>query len=73
MILDEYGELLSAQEMIERIEKREWKRKENISADYLEQNNATYDEPSGLLRHKIGFLCVENGPGTYDYMDGEFS
>jgi hypothetical protein len=71
-IVDEYGSECTATEMIRCIELRAH------HAGGCDWTPATYERnqgepgPRGLVRHKIGGLCVAHGEGTYDIMVGEF-
>ena len=81
-IYNEYEDLISAEEFIDVVTNRSWK-KRSIS-DYA--NNDRYLSfkhflylnhaelgPDNLLRHKSSEFCIGHGEGTYDYMVGDFS
>ena len=74
-IEDEYGQLLSVEEMRDRITKRSWKPRE-LSAEeravWLRQNYAI-EGPNGLVRHTYQARIPEEGPSaTYDLCEGRF-
>ena len=71
-IEDEYGDALSADEMLKCITNRRHSVRENFSKKFLEQNSAIQG-PKNLLRSKLGSRCVGHGAGTYDYIVGDFS
>lgn len=69
-IVDEYGEPISTEALLDRIKKRSWPL---WSAENLERNHATAG-PNGCARHQIdGRFCIGHGEGTWDYIDAEFS
>jgi hypothetical protein len=79
-IWDEYGHLISEEEMLETITEREFPgRKWNVhplgyeSWQKFHKTNYSQKGLNGLLRRKIGSLCVGHSEGTWDYMEGEFS
>ena len=41
-------------------------------ADFHHSNHSERG-PNGLLRHRIDGHCIGHGPGTYDYIVGDFS
>lgn len=86
-IRNEYGDALTADEMIDKITNRshpeplgamDSKPKSAIwpyenAADFYQKNYAE-PGPNNLLRHKIdGRHCIGHGEGTYDYIRGDFS
>jgi len=72
LIQDEYGDIISREELLERIEERSWERKGDSTFNYAA--NSAEKGPNGLVRHKIdGRRCIGHGEGTYDYMIGDFS
>ncbi len=78
-IKNEYGEKVSADEMIDIINNRSGKEKKwdtspHGYADWEEFHSMNHSErgPKGLLRHTIGGHCIGHGEGTYDYISGEF-
>ena len=82
-IEDEYGEALSAEEMLSVITSREWPYDPNkipfgySSREDFNQQNYAKSGPNGLSRHKLisegGHNCVSNGEGTWDCCTGDFS
>lgn len=82
-IRDEYGDEISAQELLKTITERSGKTPWN-SRDYTNSGwykgeedfhykNHSERGPKFLLRHKVdGVHCVWHGEGTYDYLIGEF-
>ena len=72
-IQDEYGRGVSTRKMYNIIIERSWPRNIPITEDFLKENDATKG-PNGLVRHKIdGGHCIGHGPGTWDYIIGDFS
>ncbi len=67
-ITNEYGDPIWPIEMVDEITVR--------SSQWTEQKmNSNHAEPglNGLVRHKVdGVHCVGNGPGTWDYIIGDF-
>ena len=44
------------------------------SEEHFHRSNHSERGPNGLLRHRIdGHHCIGHGPGTYDYIIGDFS
>lgn len=72
IILDEYDDVLSPEEMVQEITNRSWPHKSDRTAEYLNANNAV-EGPNNLMRHRIGPYCVSHGAGTWDCLSGEFS
>lgn len=78
-IVDEYGAVVSVDEMVETITRRSWMRGEGVPAMYgswaeFHQINQSEPGPNGLVRHKMdGKHCVAHGDGTWDLIVGEFS
>lgn len=71
VIVDEYGEIISADEMLEIIMQRSHP-KEPVENSFL-RNHAELG-PNNLFRHKVdGLHCIAHGDGTYDLIIGEFS
>ncbi len=71
---DEYGDDIPVKEWRGVVTDRAWP----LAVDHRTQ--AWFDEnhavpgPAGLVRHRVdGWHCVGHGPGTYDYIAGEFS
>ncbi len=78
IIVNEYGEFISANDMDAIITDRSWKKSEEpygyASWYHFHENNHSMDGPNGLLRHRVdGRHCVGHGEGTWDYIIGEFS
>lgn len=81
VVKDEYGTKITLEELFTTVEKRRGEPRDDTPlsdfyADWEqfdEENNCDFDEEYNLLRHKVGWFCKKNGPGPYDYMDGEFS
>lgn len=72
LIVDEYGRGLDAFGMLSRILHRGWHGSGAPRARIFRANEDAEPGPNGLLRHRLGGLCVEHGEGTYDYMIGDF-
>lgn len=86
IIVDEYGDQLTADNMMKIISDRagrspvapgssEWEKKPfgYDSWEHFHSANGSTFGPRGLLRCKIGEHCVGHGDGTYDLVKGEFS
>lgn len=79
-IEDEYGDRVSAEEMLEDISARKgyedaW---EEVPYPYntwgdFHQKNHSQQGPDNLLRSKINEHCIGHGAGTWDLFVGEFS
>jgi hypothetical protein len=88
-IRDEYGKTITAQVMESSITERNrsgldasWDRvnwwnspfSRYLSEEDFHRSNHSERGPNLLLRHKVdGRHCIGHGPGTYDYIVGEFS
>lgn len=70
-IRDEYGDTISAEEMIDRIVNRRRDSPLPPGFDYI--SNHAQPGPRNLLRHRIGPHCVGHGDGTWDLIPGTFS
>ena len=71
-IEDEYSTKISNNEMEKIITERSWGTTTKDLGWYEE--NGAEPGPFSLARHKIdGHHCVGHGPGTYDFMVGDFS
>ncbi len=87
-IINEYGEGMTPDDMIDTIINREGKN--NFTEPYpddtwfttmyktwdsFHERNYSEAGPKGLLRHKISkeSRCIGHGDGTYDYITGDFS
>ena len=71
-IVDEYGQTIEPDEMLEIILNREGPHSDHRGAKFYAENIAEAG-PKGLLRHRVGRFCVGHGDGTYDLIPGEFS
>lgn len=72
-IRNEYGEVITKEEMIDIITERKWDNRARLTTEFLKQNSATIG-PNNLLRRKIlPNHCIGHGEGTWDYLIGEFS
>lgn len=71
-VRNEYREKLSIYEVLKIIEKRSGLGKYPHPPEWFLENNAV-PGPSNLARHKLGKYCIRHGPGTYDYIIGDFS
>lgn len=78
-IVDEYGSLLSKDEMVERITQRSWLQSDDVPRSYsswAEFHRVNHSEPgpNGLVRHQIDRKhCIAHGEGTWDLIVGDFS
>ena len=83
-ILDEYGDELTRLEMLAvittgRSSTKDWDSRWALNSGYsseeaFHRSNHSERGPNGLLRHRIdGSHCIGHGPGTYDYIVGDFS
>ena len=80
-IEDEYGERLTATDMLQVITDRSFQtpfkqRGESSpyrNADEFHPRNNSERGPNHLLRHKIGPHCIGHGPGTWDLITNDFS
>lgn len=77
-IKNEYDSIISTDEMIDIITNRSWQlsnsAKTVVNENWLRSNHAEHYGPhSRLVRAKIdGVHCIGHGPGTWDYIIGEF-
>lgn len=72
-IEDEYGRIITPQEMEGVVMRRAGMAVARHEAGFLAENHAI-DGPRGLLRHDMdGTHCVGHGDGTWDLIAGEFS
>jgi hypothetical protein len=87
-IRDEYGSPVTAEQMESTITERgrsgsdaSWDRfgsgfpfSRYLNEEHFHRNNNSERGPNFLLRHRVdGRHCIGHGPGTYDYIVGEFS
>jgi hypothetical protein len=70
VIVDEYSMVISQDEMLAKITKRE-SGSTGRSREFYERNGGE-EGPNGLIRHKLGVSCVAHGDGTYDLVEREF-
>jgi hypothetical protein len=75
-ITDEYGYILTPEEMLGRVTKRAWPRPPGETpeqrAEWLRQNHAA-EGPNGLARHTYNARPPEGEPdATYDLVEGWF-
>lgn len=71
-IRDEYGQDVTAEEMVDTITKRAGRGFARCDAAF-HRDNFSEEGPNGLLRHRINQYCTKHGAGTWDCMPGEFS
>lgn len=78
-IVDEYGEKVTIQELLDVITNRHWTDWEQCNWEQCNHDEAHFHErnnsergPNGLLRHQIGRYCVKHGAGTWDCLNGYF-
>lgn len=71
-IVDDGGQVLSADAMLKIITERSWAGPTSTDVEFLRRNYAE-PGPNGLLRHRIGRAAVGHGEGTWDLVAGEFS
>jgi hypothetical protein len=78
-IVNEYGEVVSVDEMLATITARSWMAREDKPYGYenwgqfYAQNDAV-PGPNNLFRHRVdGRHCIGHGEGTWDLIVGEFS
>lgn len=69
-IRDEYGEVISVEDMLATITQRAWPNPRKRQFDY--QSNFAMPGPEGLVRSKVG-SGVTHGAGTWDCHTGDFS
>ena len=70
-IRNEYGDVVTREDLEDIITKRSWPREPEAMSHY-----GPYAErgPGNLMRHKTdGVHCIGHGDGTWDYIQGEFS
>jgi hypothetical protein len=79
VIKDEYGRILTTEEMIsvicDRSRKSSWDKVPMSYSSWEEFHIQNHSEegPNGLLKRKVGSHCIANGEGTWDLVTGEFS
>lgn len=70
-IVDEEGDTVSADRMLDVIRNRAWRGGKPPTEDFLRSNSAV-EGPNGLLRHRLGQFCIGHGEGPWDMLTGEF-
>lgn len=72
-IRDEYGQNITAEEMMKIITERSWTGKGEFRTFYWYQQNHAEPGLNGLVRHMVdNWHCIGHGEGTWDYIIGEF-
>lgn len=69
-IRNEYGDKISITEMEDIITNRS-REFSGTDDSWYEENHAERG-PNNMARHVIGRFCIGHGPGTWDYVVGEF-
>jgi hypothetical protein len=70
-IIDEYGDELTSDRMLDLIKDRSWVRNTHTQ-EFYDRNHAE-PGPNDLLRHRVdGVHCVGHGVGTWDYIGQDF-
>lgn len=78
-IRDEYGQSITARDMIAQITERKHLHDANrvplgyASWQQFYKSNYAEPGPNGLTRHVIGFFCAGHGKGTWDLIARDFS
>ena len=72
IIINEYREVLTYEEMIAQITDRRSNRTCTWDKEMYDKNYAE-PGPNNLARHSMGRGCVRQGEGTWDCIEGEFS
>ena len=73
-IVDEYGRVLTVEEMAVIVTDRSWPRSPDAHSLFDFERNKAELGPNGLVRSKVdGWHCVGHGDGTWDLIVGEFS
>lgn len=71
-IVDEYGDVLTAKQMLSRVTERSGAAPNWNAREYA--INHAQPGPKNLIRHLVdGMHCIGHGDGTWDYIRGEFS
>ncbi len=70
-IKDEYGDAQTPEDMRATITERSRASFSDWTNSALARNNAEHG-PQNLMRHRLGGSCIGHGPGTWDYITGEF-
>jgi hypothetical protein len=70
-IRDEYGEVLTLDELTRRVTERSRPGKTSVKFDFA--RNHAEPGPNGLVRRRIGRWCTGHGAGTWDLVPGDFS
>lgn len=78
-IVNEYGDIVSPEEMHNIITQREGRSFEGREWMFYRDEaefhakNQSQRGPNGLLRHRLGRYCTKHGEGTWNCMPGDFS
>jgi|688.fasta_scaffold329841_2 hypothetical protein len=72
LIINEYREVLTYEEMIAIITARGREKPCTWTQEMYDRNHAE-PGPGNLARHALGHGCVRQGAGTWDCIEGEFS
>lgn len=72
-IVDEYGESITAKDMIDIIKRTRWKSPKSYPSATWYVNNHAEPGPRNFARHQLGFNCVGHGEGCWDLIEGDFS
>lgn len=72
-IEDEYGDVLTPEQMRRRITDRGGNGGPPSRQDFDYERNHAVPGPNGLVRHRLGERCIGHGDGPWDCILGEFS
>lgn len=70
VITNEYDDVISRNEMLDKITKRSCSYG-TPTEQWLQENNAVIG-PGSLVRHQLGDYCIAHGDSTYDLLAGWF-
>ena len=70
-IVNEYGDVVTPEHLEQVITERSWPRRPPAAASDISPE--AVPGPHGLSRHRLGAHCIGHGPGTWDYIVGDFS
>ena len=74
VIEDEYGSILSYEELMKKItERRRPDDGQTRWSDVDFRRNGAEPGPGNLARHSLGAHCIGHGDGTWDLITGDFS
>ena len=74
VIEDEYGSILSYEELMKKItERRRPDDGQTRWSDVDFRRNGAEPGPGNLTRHSLGAHCIGHGDGTWDLITGDFS